>query len=131
VIGNHIHIAVYTSLIGAGKITLSDFCNLSSRVTIYSSNDDYPGETMTNPTVPDVYTGVKHADVYMGKHVIIGSGSVILPGVRLEDGVAVGALSFVKKSCNAFGIYAGNPAKFIKKRKRNLLKLELQLSQNN
>jgi len=123
-IGNHIHIAVFTSLIGARKITLSDFCNLSSRVSIYSSSDDYSGETMTNPTVPDKYKNVHHAPVYIGKHVIVGSGSVILPGIRLEDGVAVGALSLVTKSCEAFGVYAGNPAKRIKERKRDLLAVE-------
>ena len=122
-IHDYVHIAVYSSLIGVGKITLSDFCNISSRVAIYSSNDDYSGAKMTNPTVPSEYTGVTHADVYLGKHVIVGSGSVILPGVTLEDGVAVGALSLVRKSCQAFGMYAGNPARRIKERKRDLLNL--------
>jgi acetyltransferase-like isoleucine patch superfamily enzyme len=126
-IGQHVHIAVYSALIGAGKITLSDFCNISSRVSIYSSNDDYSGATMTNPTVPSKYTGVTHADVYLGKHVIVGSGSVILPGVTLEDGVAVGALSLVNRKCDAFGIYAGNPARRFKERQRDLLELERQL----
>lgn len=123
-VGNYVHIAVYTSLIGAGKITLSDFCNLSSRVSIYSSNDDYSGATMTNPTVPNQYTGVTHADVFLDKHVIVGSGSVVLPGITLEQGVAVGALALVTKNCEEFGIYAGNPAKRIKERKRELLVLE-------
>lgn len=126
-VGDHVHIAVYSSLIGAGKITLSDFCNISSRVSIYSSNDDYSGVTMTNPTVPSQYTGVTHADVLLGKHVIVGSGSVILPGITLEEGVAVGALSLVTRNCDAFGIYAGNPAKRIKDRKRDLLELEKQI----
>jgi len=126
-IGQHVHIAVYSSLIGAEKITLGDFCNISSRVSIYSSNDDYSGATMTNPTVPSEYTGVTHADVLLGKHVIVGSGSVILPGVTLEDGVAVGALSLVNRNCEAFGIYAGNPARRVKERKRDLLELEQQL----
>jgi acetyltransferase-like isoleucine patch superfamily enzyme len=123
-IGLHVHVAVYSSLIGAGKIFLSDFCNISSRVSIYSSNDDYSGATMTNPTVPSEYTGVTHADVFLGRHVIVGSGSVILPGVTLEDGVAVGALSLVSRNCKAFGIYAGNPARRISARKRDLLELE-------
>lgn len=123
-IGQHVHIAVYSSMIGAGKIVLSDFCNISSRVSIYSSNDDYSGATMTNPTVPKEYTGVTHADVILGKHVFVGSGSVILPGVALEEGVAVGALSLVNKSCMAFGIYSGIPARRIRERKRDLLELE-------
>lgn len=123
-IGNYVHIAVYSSLIGAGKISLSDYCNISSRVAIYSSNDDYSGAAMTNPTVPSEFTGVTHADVFLGKHVIVGSGSVILPGVTLEEGVAVGALSLVHRNCEAFGIYAGNPARRVKERKRDLLDLE-------
>lgn len=126
-IGNRIHIAVYTALIGAAKITLSDFCNLSSRVSIYSSSDDYSGATLTNPTVPDEYKNVHHAPVHLGRHVIVGSGSVILPGIKLEDGVAIGALSLVTKNCESFGIYAGNPARRIKDRKRDLLQLESQL----
>lgn len=123
-VGDYVHIAVYSSLIGAGQITLSDFCNISSRVAIYSSNDDYSGATMTNPTVPSDFTGVTHADVFLSKHVIVGSGSIILPGVTLEEGVAVGALSLVNKRCEAFGIYAGNPVRRIKERKRDLLELE-------
>jgi galactoside O-acetyltransferase len=122
-IGDYIHIAVFASLIGAGRITLSNFCNLSSRVSIYSSNDDYSGAAMTNPMVPKAYTNIRSADVFLGKHVIVGSGSVILPGVRLEDGVAVGALSLVPKDCAAFGVYAGVPAKRIKARSRELLAL--------
>lgn len=123
-VGDYVHIAVYSSLIGAGKISLSDFCNISSRVAIYSSNDDYSGTAMTNPMVPSEYTGVTHADVFLGKHVIVGSGSVILPGVTLEEGVAVGALSLVHKNCETFGIYAGSPARRINERKRDLLELE-------
>jgi dTDP-4-amino-4,6-dideoxy-D-glucose acyltransferase len=123
-IGQHVHIAVYSSLIGAGKITLDDFCNISSRVSIYSSTDDHSGATMTNPTVPSAYTNVKHADVFLGRHVLVFGGSVILPGVTLEDGVVIGALSLIKRSCQAFGIYAGNPARRIKERKRDLLELE-------
>ena len=122
--GQHVHIAVYSSLIGAGKITLSDFCNISSRVSIYSSSDDHSGATMTNPTVPGEYTGVKHADVFLGKHVLVFGGSVILPGVTLEDGVVIGALSLIKRDCQAFGIYGGSPARRIKERKRDLLELE-------
>ncbi|MFM5077786.1 acyltransferase [Aeromonas caviae] len=123
-IGNYVHIAVSSLLIGAGKITLCDFSGISSRVSIYSSNDDYSGMFLTNPTVPAEYTNVTHADVYLGKHVIVGSGSVILPGTILHDGVAVGSLSMVTKNCDAFSIYMGTPAKKIKNRKRDLLDIE-------
>jgi len=127
-IENYVHIAVYASLMGAGNISLADFSNVSSRVAIYSSNDDYSGATMTNPTIPSEFTNVQHADVKIGKHVIIGAGSVILPGVTLEEGVAVGALSLIRKDCQSFGIYMGIPAKRIGERKRDLLELEKRLT---
>ncbi|HHU4045491.1 TPA: acyltransferase [Enterobacter cloacae] len=123
-IGNYIHIAVYSSLIGSGRITLMDYSNISSRVSIYSSNDDYSGNYMSNPMVPTEFTNVMHAPVVIGRHVIIGSGSIILPGVVLGDGAAIGALSLVKDNCDNFYIYAGNPLKKIKQRTQNLLKKE-------
>ena len=123
-IGNYIHIAVFSSLIGAGNISLADFCNISSRVSIYSSSDDFSGGAMTNPMVPTEFTNVYHADVKLARHVIVGSGAVILPGVTLDEGVAVAALSLIKKDCSAFGIYMGTPAKRVAERKQNLLELE-------
>ena len=123
-IGRYVHIAAFCSLFGAGRIALRDFSGLSSRVSIYSSSDDYSGRVMTNPTVPAKYTGVKTAEVILERHVIVGSGSVVLQGVCLAEGVAVGALSLVNRSCEPFGIYAGQPARRIKERSRDLLKLE-------
>lgn len=127
VIGDYVHIAVYCSLIGHGRIELRDFSGLSSRVAVYSSNDDYSGRFLTNPTVPDAFRGVEHADVLLCKHAIVGAGSVVLPGVVLNEGAAVGALSLVKKDCEAFSIYSGVPAKRIMKRRADLLGLEVKL----
>ncbi|MGW8461571.1 acyltransferase [Pseudomonas sp. GL-B-19] len=129
-IGCYIHIAVYTSLIGAGKITLCDFSNISSKVAIYSSNDDYSGSSMTNPMVSEEFTNINFADVTIGRHVIIGCGSIVLPGVTLAEGVAVGALSLVSESCTEFGIYTGVPVRRIKERKRDLLALEQAFLKN-
>jgi galactoside O-acetyltransferase len=130
-IGNNIHIAVYSSLIGGGKITLGDYCNISSRVSIYSSNDDYSGNYMTNPMVPSIYTNVLIADVMIGKHVIIASGSIILPNVNIMDGVAIGALSLIKDNCEEFTIYAGCPSRVIGKRSKELLNKETEFNSAN
>jgi acetyltransferase-like isoleucine patch superfamily enzyme len=48
------------------------------------------------------------------KNVYIGSNATILP-VRICSNVVIGAGSVVTKDINKPGIYAGNPAKFIKK----------------
>lgn len=127
-LGAYVHVATYSSLIGAGRIVLSNFSGVSSRVSIYSSNDDYSGTALTNPTVPPEYTNVTHAEVFLAEHVIVGAGCVILPGVRLERGVAIGALSMVTRDCEEFWIYSGVPAKKVKPRSRQLLEMETRLN---
>ena len=129
-IGNYVHIAIYSSIMGDGQVVMDDFSCLSSRVAVYSSNDDYSGLSLTNPLVPQQFRGVISKEVYIGKHVVVGSGCVILPGVRLEQGAAIGALSLVTRSCEEFGVYVGVPAKKIKNRKRNLLDKEKQFLQS-
>ena len=120
----NVHIAVFASIIGAGRIEIGDFSGLSSRVSLYSSTDDYSGIAMTNPTVPGQYRKVINENVVLGLHVIVSSGSVILPGVTLGDGVAIGALSLVNSDCPEFGIYVGAPARFVRERRRDLLAVE-------
>ncbi len=131
-IGNNVHIAVFCSLIGNGYINMNDFSGLSSRVSIYSSTDDYSGDFMTNPTINKEFTNVISGDVYIGKHVIIGSGSIVLPNVRINDYSSIGALSLVNKDINEFKVAVGIPAKEVKNRNKNIKNLEKEflISQN-
>lgn len=124
VIGNFIHIAAYSSIIGGGEVMLEDFANISSRVSIFSSNDDYSGAAMTGPMAPARWTNIMRAPVRIGRHAIIGCGSIILPGVTIGEGVAIGALSLVKHDCLPFGVYCGTPARCTGSRERRLLELE-------
>ncbi|MDE2184677.1 MAG: N-acetyltransferase [Alphaproteobacteria bacterium] len=50
---------------------------------------------------------------FVGNHVSIGSNATILP-VRICDGVVIGAGSVVTKDISKPGIYAGNPARFLR-----------------
>ena len=120
-VGRNVHIAVYCSLIGKGAITLQDFVGLSSRVAIYSSNDDYSGAYLTGPTVPPEFTNITAGPVTLCRHAILGSGSVVLPNLTVGEGAAVGALSLVSRDCDSFGVYVGVPARKIKERSRDLL----------
>jgi acetyltransferase-like isoleucine patch superfamily enzyme len=123
-IGRNVHISIMCSLIGRAKIELQDFVGLSSRVSIYSSSDDYGGGWLTNPTVPEQYTNVDHRPVVLERHAIIGSGSVILPGVTVGEGTSVGALSLVRRYLEPWSIYAGRPLRRIRSRSRGLLDCE-------
>lgn len=123
-IGDHVHIGGGSHLQCGGGITLADFCGLSQGVKIYSVSDDYTGKSMTNTTIPEKYKKLFISEVKLERHVLVGSGSVILPGVKIGIGSAVGALSLVTMSLEEWGIYFGAPAKKIKMRSKHMLTFE-------
>jgi dTDP-4-amino-4,6-dideoxy-D-glucose acyltransferase len=125
-IDNNVHLAVFCSLIGQGPIILKDFSGLSSRVSIYSSTDDYSGNALTNPTVDSDFTNVQSGEVVLGRHVIVGAGAIVLPNVNISNHSAIAALSLVTKDVDEFKIVGGVPAKVIKERSNKLMQLECE-----
>lgn len=123
---SYIHISHFVNLYGGtAGITMEDFSAISAKGIVYATSNDYSGESMTNPMVPQRYkTTDLNAPVHLGRHVVVGCMSVILPGVTIGDGCSVGAMSLCKKDLAPWGIYAGCPAVRIKERSRRLLELE-------
>ena len=129
-IGSFVHISSFTSIAGGGEFIIEDFAGLSGGVRIYTGNEDYNGGCLTNPTVPYPYRIVERSFIHIKKHAIVGANSVILPGVTIGEGVAIGANSLVTKDCEPWKVYFGNPAKPIKNRpKEKILELEQLLKQ--
>ncbi len=123
-IGSHVHLGCFCSLIGAEKISLGDYSGLSARVSIFSSSDDYSGEAMTNPTVPAALRKVRSGRVLIGRHVVVGAGAVILPGVSIGDSAAIGALTLVARNVMNSTISLGVPARRVGMRAGGHLALE-------
>jgi galactoside O-acetyltransferase len=92
---------------------------------VYATTDDYSGEYMTNPTVPSEYTNVIDQPVVIKKHSIIGTGSTILPGVTIEEGCALCAMTLITKDTKPWGIYMGYQGVRIKERSQELLKMDI------
>lgn len=131
-IGRNVFMAVYCNIAGGiHGVEFEDFSTLAYYVNIFTQSDDYLGGTLTNPTVPRQYKKEKFGRIKVGKHVIIGSNSAIMPDAHIAEGCAIGAMSLVTKPTVAWGVYVGIPAKRVKERKRNLLELErLYLNEN-
>lgn len=126
-IGNYVHISAYSFMNGLAEIVISDFVTLAPYVRIFSSTDDYSGEWLANATVPRELIRTLSLPVFLGEHVILGTGVTVMPGVHLKQGTAVGAHSFVKTGSEPFTIIAGCPARKIKNRSKKLLDLEKSL----
>jgi galactoside O-acetyltransferase len=120
-IGSFIHIGAYCHLLANAGIEIGDFSGLSQGVKIYSKTDDYSGNSLTNPTIPSKFKTLKRGKVSIGEHTIIGANSVVLPGLNIGDGVAIGALSLVTTNLGPWYIYYGNPLKKGLPRSRKLL----------
>ena len=131
VIGNFVHIAAFTSIMGGGTLIMEDFTGLSGGVRLYTGGEDYLGEFLTNPTVPYPYRQPYRTKVVMHKHSLIGSGCVVLAGpsgIEIGEGASVGAMSLVKHDLEPWTVYAGIPARPIKKRDSvKMLELEARL----
>lgn len=124
-IGRNVHIAVMSNLTaGRSSITMEDFSGLAYGCQLVAQSDDYSGRTMTNPTVPVEFKDEMSEPIRLGRHVILGTGSVVLPGVSIGEGAATGALTLVHKDLEPWSIYVGSPARRVRDRERALLDLE-------
>ena len=129
VIGNNVHIAAGVYIFaGDAGVFLNDYSGVSSRTAIYAASDDYSGEYMTNPTVPDEVRKVTGGPIYIGRHSLIGTGCTILPGVKVGDGASVGSMSLINKDIEEYTMNVGIPCRKLKERSRRFLELEEELT---
>ncbi|MGM9947564.1 acyltransferase [Floccifex sp.] len=126
--GNNIHIAAGVMLFGGEYgIVLEDYVGISSRCAVYAVNDDYSGEALTNPTIPEKYRNVTGGTVIFEKHSLVGSGCTVLPDVTVKEGTSIGSMSLVNKTLDEWGIYLGIPCRRVKDRSKHLLELEKEM----
>lgn len=124
-IGRNVHIAVFCNLsAGRSQIILDDFVGLAFGCHIIAQSDDYSGRTMTNPTVPVEFKDENSKPISIGRHSILGTGSIVLPGVTIPEGVSSGASTLFRENPEPWSIYVGSPARRIRERSRELLELE-------
>lgn len=126
-LGDYIHIAAGVTITGRGKVSMGDFSGISNQGLIYSSNDDYTGEHMTNPMVPARYTRVISADISIGRHALLGARCTVLPGAIIEEGASAGVGCLIKDRLSAWTVHVGTPARALRPRSRRCLELEAEL----
>ena len=120
-IGNYIHLSSHLSIVGGGKVYLSDFSGYSTGVRILSGTDEFSGAGLTNSTIPPEFRCVQRSSVWIGPHVAIGANVVILPGVCIGEGAAVVPGSVVNRDLAPWGLYGGWPARRIKPRPKDAI----------
>jgi galactoside O-acetyltransferase len=120
-IGSFVHVSAYCALYGRHGIIMENYSGISPRCTIFSATDDFSGNYLVGPMVDESKTNVSGGRVTIKKYAQVGAGCIIMPELTINEGVAVGAMSLVNKNLEAWNIYAGIPARIIRKREKKLL----------
>lgn len=128
-LGDHVHLGPYSVLHGKSGIKICSYSGFSAFTVMHSQSDDFTGRSMFGPTIPPDYKPyLKCGPIIIGNGVIFGSHVTVLPGVQIHDGVSVGAYSLVKDDCVSDTIYAGIPAKPLRRRESDIWALIKQFA---
>lgn len=121
-LGNHIHIAAQTVVIGGGSglLKMNHFSNISVGGRIICGSDEFLGEGLISAAgIPEEFKdNLKIEPIELEMFVNLGANVTILPGVKLAEGSVIGACSLVNEDTEPWTIYVGVPARPIKIRKR-------------
>lgn len=113
VAGDYVGIADGVELYNILPITIGDRCVVSQRAYLCTGSHDIDSrnfQLVAKPIVLEPYVWVC-AQAFVG------------PGVRLAQGVVVGAGAVLTKSVDAsWSVWAGNPAKYVRARSDNLMR---------
>ncbi|MCI9131512.1 antibiotic acetyltransferase [Thomasclavelia cocleata] len=110
------------------KLIIGKFCSIACGTKFImgsanhriSSISTYPfnvfGGVWKDKTPPHLQQLPRKGDIIVGNDVWIGRESVIMPGVKIQNGAIIAAYSVVTKDVPAYCVVGGNPARVIKKR---------------
>lgn len=109
IIGDHVF------LDGRAKLKIGNHVDIASQVLIYNSEHDLASEGFDPVEAP----------VTIEDYVFIGPRAIILPGVKIGKGAAIGAGAVVTRDVPEFAIVGGVPAVKIGERKNKDLRYKL------
>lgn len=109
-IGNRCFFNRNCNIVSLKKIQIGDNCLFGPNVGIYDHNHCF-----NKRNIPISKQGYEKAEINIGNNIWIGANVVITAGVDICNFVVIAANSVVTKNITESGVYAGIPAKLIKR----------------
>ncbi len=125
-IGSYVHVSAFCALFGGSGIVLEDYSGLSPRSMVFSESDDLSGASLVHPffpKTPEWKPRYQAGRVTLRRFAQTGAGTTILPSVTLGEGAVTGAHTLVVTDADPWWIYVGTPARRLKERSRDILRL--------
>lgn len=113
-LGDDIYIGPYCKLYGMGGLVIGSGTVLGENVTLIASNHKFEGKELTMRPFDNELA--EKRGIIIGQNVWVGQNVTVLPGVNVADGSIIGAGSVVTHDTVRDCIYAGNPAKLIRRK---------------
>lgn len=118
-VGDYVHISPHVAVIGGKKtaLTVEDFCFLSVGSKYICGSETFKGAGLIGPLIPEEYQDEQQLwPITLRRFSGALANSVVLPGVTMAEGSVLGANSLLKEDTEPWTVYAGNPARPIRKR---------------
>ena len=119
-IGDHVHIGPYVVVIGGERssLELGNFTNLTVGARLICGSDSFDGSGLVSaPGIPkEMLNSVVLGKIVVKDFAAVCSGAIVMPNVTIAEGSVVGVNSLVTEDTEPWTIYAGTPARPIKKR---------------
>lgn len=120
-VGKYTHIGPGVHIIGGpnARVIIGDFVNIGPGCKIIAGQHNYRGGGLMGPAIPKKYCSDdgEIEPIKISNHVLLGCGTVVLPGVEIPEGMATGAYTILKKKEYAsWTLYVGHDAREISKR---------------
>ena len=109
-IGTNSRIGSNSEIFNYDQFSIGDNVDIGTQFYINTNNHKFD-----NPKELLAFQGTESAEIKIGSDIWIGARVTILSGVKIEDRVVIGAGSVVTKNLESGYVYAGVPAKKIKK----------------
>jgi galactoside O-acetyltransferase len=124
-VGRYTHIGAQAVVIGGDAyVEIGDFVNIAPGCRLIASSHDFAEGGLTGPAIPAEYSAPAIVSyVKIADHALLGTGTVVLPGVEVPEGLATGAYTLLtpKIKLEPWTLYVGVPARPLRARAREAI----------
>jgi serine acetyltransferase len=109
-IGGWVHIGRDTIIAAKNRIEIGDYTVIAPRCYFV----DHEHGFASSDVILNQQSVLK--EIHVGRDCYFGANTVVTAGVRIGDGAIIGAGSVVTRDIPEYEVWAGSPARFVKKR---------------